>query len=82
MWPLLAANGYRILWRVVVVILLCVFFYAAVLKPYLKPNPTSVQSGGVAYTIHVGFGGCARIPEIKASKLTPIVDTVKTVIKK
>jgi len=36
--------------------------WATFIKPTFKPNPTSVQTGGIAYEIHVGFGGCARIP--------------------
>ena len=43
--------------------------YAGLVRPITKPNPTSTQTGGVAYnyTIHVGLGGCARIPVIKPS---------------
>lgn len=44
--------------------------YVAFIRPYTKPTPnttTTVESGGVAYnpTIHVGFGGCARLPIIR-----------------
>ena len=37
--------------------------YAGLIRPTTKPNPTSVQTGGVSYDIKVGFGGCARIPK-------------------
>lgn len=60
--------------------------YAGIIRPVIKPTPTTtVQSGGTAYTIHVGFGGCARIPEVKPNpimtKVTPIVEAVKNVAK-
>ena len=87
MWALLAANGYRILWRVVVVIALVSLFYAAILKPFLKPNPTTTQNGKVNnnYTISVGMGGCARFPVVETptqkvvKAVTPVVEAVKKV---
>ena len=42
--------------------------YAGLIKPVIKPTPTTtVQSGGVVYhyEIKVGFGGCARMPNAK-----------------
>ncbi len=53
--------------------------YVTVIKPHIKPTPTTtntqnVQPGGVAnttnvtYEIKVGFGGCARIPQVKDVK--------------
>lgn len=80
MWATLAANGYRILWRVVVVIALCFVFYAAILKPFLKPNPTTtVESGGVNYDIKIGFGGCARLPILPMVKK---VNDIKAIVTK
>ncbi len=39
--------------------------YAGLVRPVTKPNPTTIQNGGYSYTIHVGFGGCARLPVIQ-----------------
>ena len=40
--------------------------YVVMVKPHTNPNPTTtVESGGTNYNyeIHVGFGGCARLPK-------------------
>ena len=56
--------------------------YAGLIRPVTKPNPTTtVQSGGVVYDIKVGFGGCARLPAVKPSPITPIVDKANNVKK-
>ena len=52
MWGLLAANGYRILWRVCIAALLGWLIFAGTLKPVLWPNPTTTQTGGASYTIN------------------------------
>jgi hypothetical protein len=45
--------------------------YAGLVRPTTKPNPTTtVQSGGVVYDIKIGFGGCARIPEVRPNDKT------------
>ncbi len=43
--------------------------YAVIVRPVTKPNPTSVQSGGVSYNynIHPTFG-CMRIPTAQEIK--------------
>jgi hypothetical protein len=64
--------------------------YAGLIRPVIKPNPTSVQSGGVSYnyTINLGMLSCARIPKptdmpTKAvSKIAPVVAAVKTAVQK
>jgi hypothetical protein len=54
--------------------------YAGLIRPTTKPNPsTTVQSGGVVYDIKIGFGGCARIPEVRRNPITPLVDKVNNV---
>ena len=43
--------------------------YAGLIRPITKPNPTSVQSGGISYNynIHPTFG-CMRIPTAQDKK--------------
>jgi hypothetical protein len=53
--------------------------YAGLIRPITKPNPTNVQNGGTSYTVHVGFGGCARLPEVKPNPITPIVEKAKEI---
>ena len=85
MWAFLTANGCRILWRFGVGIALVALFYAAILKPFLKPNPTTTQNGKVNnnYTISVGMGGCARFPVVETptqkvvKAVAPVVEAVK-----
>jgi branched-subunit amino acid ABC-type transport system permease component len=56
-WLLLKALVYAL---VILGLAWCV--YVTVIRPTTKPNPTTVQTGGVSYTIKVGFGGCIRLP--------------------
>jgi peptidoglycan/LPS O-acetylase OafA/YrhL len=61
LWAKLAANGWRVLWRVIVTVALCILFYAVVLKPFLKPNPTTVQNGGYSFTLQPkSYFGCSN----------------------
>jgi hypothetical protein len=54
--------------------------YAGLVRPITKPNPsTTVQSGGIVYDIKIGFGGCARIPDIKPTPIQQIVDKAKEI---
>lgn len=45
--------------------------YAGIIRPVTKPNPTNIQNGGNAYTIHIGFGGCARLPVMQEKNVKP-----------
>jgi len=40
--------------------------WATFIKPTFHPTPTTTQTGGNSYhyTIHVGMGGCARLPVV------------------
>lgn len=55
--------------------------YAGLIRPVIKPNPTTTQTGGVAYnyTIHLGMMSCARIPDPKPNLVTPIIEKAKEI---
>jgi hypothetical protein len=77
-------------WAIYFVLSALVVFacWATFIKPTFKPNPTNIQNGGTSYTVHVGFGGCARIPVVETptqkviKAVTPVVNVVKSAVKK
>lgn len=53
------------LWGILGGLTIAWIIYAGVIRPVTKPNPTTVQTGGVSYTydIKLGFGSCAKFPK-------------------
>jgi len=61
LWAKLAANGWRVLWRVIVAVALGILFYAVILKPFLHPNPTTTQNGGNSFKFEPrSYFGCTN----------------------
>jgi hypothetical protein len=82
MWPLLVKLEPVISWIVIAFIFVWVF-YAGMIRPVTKPTPTTTQNGGTAYnyTIHIGMGGCARIPQPSVNDKTAVATVKETVVK-
>jgi hypothetical protein len=69
----LAKGWERLLSILVWVILIGAILFACwatFIKPTFHPTPTTTQTGGISntYQIHVGLGGCARIPVMAEKK--------------